>query len=112
MLSTDFFIVTTQDQFTTISENNNKIYGAVSIFNKNHIALLFVDPEMQKTGVGKILIQKCIKKCKDNYPAIRSLTVSLSPNLLSFNKNSYFKVIEEEKNENGMRFIPMEKVFN
>jgi GNAT superfamily N-acetyltransferase len=109
MLSADFFKVTTPDQFTIIAENNNKIYGVVSIFNKNHIALLFVDPDMQKTGVGKILIQKCIEKCKINYPAIRSLTVSSSPNSLSFYKNSGFKVIEEEKNENGMRFTPMEK---
>jgi GNAT superfamily N-acetyltransferase len=108
MLSIEFLKLSTPEQFTIIAEKNNTIIGILSIINKNHIALLFVETEFQKNGIGKALIHDCINRCMENNADIKSLTVSSSPNSLSFYKNISFKVIEEEKNENGMRFTPME----
>ena len=109
MLSPDFLKVMTPEQFTIVAEQNNKIYGTLSIINKSRIALLFVKSEMQGEGVGKSLIQFATQKCLENYPDMKSITVCSSPNSLTFYKNYGFVITEEEKNENGMRFIPMEK---
>ncbi|MCD4843527.1 MAG: GNAT family N-acetyltransferase [Methanosarcinales archaeon] len=109
MLSPEFLKIVTPEQFTIVAEQNDQIYGTLSIINKNHIALLFVKSEMQGEGIGKSLIQFATHKCLENNPDVKSITVSSSPNSLTFYQNFGFIIPEEEKNEKGMRIIPMEK---
>lgn len=109
MLSIDFLKETSLEKFTVVAEHNSKIFGMLSIINANHIALLFVSSEFQNLGIGKSLIQFSINKCLEKNPDLKTMTVSSTPNSLSFyDKNGFIK-IDEEQNENGMRFIPMQK---
>jgi N-acetylglutamate synthase-like GNAT family acetyltransferase len=112
MLSVDFLKDVNQDQFSIIAEYANQIIGVLSIIKVNHIALLFVKPGFQGQSVGKGLIRYGIHQCSLKHKDIKSVTVSSTPNSLTFYENIGFKIIDEEKNENGMRFIPMEKKLN
>ena len=40
-----------------VATDYKKIIGVIAIKNKNHIAMLFVDKEYQKQGIGKKLIR-------------------------------------------------------
>jgi len=111
MLSPEFLKVMTPEQFTIVAEENSQIYGTFSIINISHIALLFVKSEMQGEGIGKSLIQFATHKCLENNPDIKPITVSSSPNSLTFYQNFGFVITEEKKNEKGMQIIPMEKKF-
>lgn len=109
MLSIDFLKEVSLGKFTVVAEQNNKLFGMISIINTNHIALLFVSSEFQNLGIGKDLIQFSINKCLEKSPDLKTITVSSTPNsLLFYEKNGFIK-IDEEQNENGMRFIPMQK---
>lgn len=55
----------------------------------NHIALLFGASEFQGQGIEK-------KACTKKYP----------------DQHVRFKIIEEEKSENGMRFISLRRIIN
>lgn len=109
MLSIDFLKETSLEKFTIVAEHNSKLFGMLSIINTNHIALLFVSSEFQNLGIGKSLIQVSINKCLEKNPDLKTLTVSSTPNSLSFYEKNEFIKIDEEQNENGMRFIPMQK---
>jgi predicted GNAT family N-acyltransferase len=97
------------DQFLMVADYQNQIVGMLAIKNMSHIVLLFVDSAFQKQGIGKSLIQVALKICQDKNPDLEFITVSSSPNSLSFYKSFGFDVEAEEVNKNGMRFIPMKK---
>lgn len=99
MLSPSFFEEKNRYKFTII----------LTIISVNHIALLFVDSEFQRQGIGKNLIKTGIDMCLKEHPDLKTITVSSSPNSISFYKYVGFEIIRNEKDENGMRFIPMEK---
>jgi len=112
MLTTDFLMGTSSEKFTAVAEYIGKHVGMLSIINNNHIALLFVKPEFQGLGIGKSLIQFGIDNCLKGNPQLDNISVSSSPNSLSFYQNDGFVKNGEEQNENGMRFIPMQKYIN
>ncbi|MGA1864900.1 MAG: GNAT family N-acetyltransferase [bacterium] len=99
----------TSDQFVMVADYQNQIVGMAAIKNMNHIALLFVDSAFQKQGIGKSLIQAALKICQEKNTDLEFITVSSSPNSLSFYESLGFNIEAEEVNENGMRFIPMKK---
>lgn len=109
MLSIDFLKETNLEKFTVVAEHNSKLLGMLSIINTNHIALLFVSSEFQNLGIGKGLIQFSINECLKKSPDLKAMTVSSTPNSFSFYEKNGFIKIDEEQNENGMRFVPMQK---
>lgn len=109
MLTLEFLRETKPEKFTIVAEQEGKLVGISSIVRTCHIALLFVDSQFQGRGIGKGLIQSCISTCIEKNPGLRALTVSSTPNSVSFYENVGFVKIGEEKDENGMRFIPMQK---
>ena len=109
MLSIEFLKETNLEKFTAVAEHKSKLVGMLSIINTSHIALFFVKTEFQGLGIGKRLIQFSIDECLSNNPDLKTMTVSSTPNSLSFYENNGFIKIDEEQNENGMRFIPMQK---
>ncbi|MCP4112812.1 MAG: GNAT family N-acetyltransferase [Desulfobacteraceae bacterium] len=109
MLSPEFLSETDSEKFSIVAECNHQIVGILSMINISHIALLFVDSAFQGHGIGKKLIQTSIDGLLKKHPDITDITVSSSPNSLSFYQNAGFEIIENEKNENGMRYTPMKK---
>ena len=96
--------------FVILAKDESKIIGMLSVINENHIALIFVDPEHQRKGIGKNLIHEAIKKCQHRNPDLSAVSVSSSPNSKSFYKEAGFEVLGGESNEEGMRFTPMQKL--
>ena len=75
---------TGEDSFILVAGDRQSILGVVSVINENHIALLFVDPDHQQTGIGKNLIERAITECSNRNPALSAITVSSSPNSKAF----------------------------
>jgi len=112
MLSPEFLKERNPEKFTIVAVQKEQLIGTLSMINMSHIALLFVNSEMQGNGIGNSLIQFGINICLENHPDIKSITVSSTPNSLSFYQNIGFEIIGEETNERGMRFIPMRKMID
>lgn len=112
MLSPEFLKERSSEKFTIVAVQKDLLTGTLSMINISHIALLFVNSEMQEHGIGNSLIQFGINICLENHPDIKSITVSSTPNSLSFYQNIGFEIIGEETNEKGMRFIPMRKMID
>ena len=109
MLSVEFLKKTSSEKFSIVAEYRSQIVGILAIIAINHVALLFVDSEFQRQGVGKGLIQYGINICLVKHPDLKTITISATPNSVSFYKNDGFTTIGSEISENGIRFIPMQK---
>lgn len=109
MISIDFFKENNSEKFTIVAEHKNRLVAMMSVIQCRHIALLFVDSDYQKKGIGRQLIQFGIRKCLEYSPATNVISVSSTPNAQSFYERAGFVKKGEEKNENGMKYIPMER---
>jgi len=112
MLTPEFLKEISPDKFTIVAVQKEQLIGTLSMVNMSHIALLFVNSEMQGQGIGNSLIQFGINRCLEDYPDIKAITVNSSPNSLSFYQNIGFEIVGEETNKKGMRFIPMRKMID
>ena len=82
----------------------------LAVIDKGHIALIFVDSENQRKGVGKNLIDEAIKKCLNRNSNLSTITVSSSTNSKTFYEAIGFKAQGNEIDEDGMCFTPMQKL--
>lgn len=96
-------------QFVIVAESNGQLIGILAIRGGKHISLLFVKSEYQGQGIGKKLIRAGQDMCLEKAPGLEAITVSSSPNSISFYKSAGFKVTAGEANENGMLYITMAK---
>jgi len=109
MLSPLFLVEKKTDKLTVVSEFKGQIAGVLTVINASHIALLFVDHEFQGQGISKGLIRYGIDLSLQRCPDLDTITVSSSPNSTSFYRHTGFEAVVEEKEEDGMRFLPMGK---
>lgn len=109
MLTVDFLKAADPKKFTLVAEYEHRPVGMLTNINEGHIALLFVDSEFQGRGIGAALIRRCIDECSQKYPGLNDITVSSSPNSRLFYERLGFIEVYEEQDENGLRFIPMQK---
>ncbi len=98
------------NSFVILAKHQNKPIGMLAVINENHITLIFVDPKYQGEGIGKRLIDEATRLCIEKSPAIKAITVSASPNSISFYQTIGFEAQGEEVDEDGMRFVPMQKI--
>ena len=108
MLTVEFFNDEESNQFTIVAENQGRIVGMLTNVSTGHIALLFVDSTAQGSGVGNGLIQYYLDVCRWKFPKLRTVTVSSSPNSVSFYEKAGFDRLSEEQDDNGLRFTPMQ----
>jgi len=88
-----------------IALENDQIIGMIATRNEGkHIALLFVEKEWQRKGIGKKLCEHLIQQDKT---AI--LTVNSSPYGHEFYKRIGFVDTDTEQTVNGIRFFPMQR---
>ena len=109
MLTPSFLVKKEIDRFTVVAESVGRIVGVLTMINESHIALLFVDEEFQGNGIGKGLIEYGVDLSLKRFPGLDTITVSSSHNSISFYRSVGFKDVGEEKDEDGMRFLPMGK---
>ncbi len=83
----------------------NKIIGMIEIKNFSQISLLFVERSYQYKGIGRSLLNKAKELCRGR--SVHKITVNSSPNAVRAYQAYGFKVLGEEKEINGIRYVPM-----
>ena len=84
-----------------------RIVGMLTLREKAHISLLFVDGNCQGNGIGSALVRMAAG-CIGVENRGNVLTVHSSPRAVGFYGNLGFRVTGEEKFQDGIRFTPME----
>ena len=92
-----------------IAKDDKKIIGMICIRDYSHIAMLFVDKEFHKQGIGTKLIDKAKDYCKKY---VEEITVNSSPYAIDFYQKIGFKANGLEKTIDGITFLPMKVLIN
>ena len=83
---------------------HERMVGVIAVRSLGtHIALLFVDGEYHRNGIGKALFRTAAAECMAD-----TMTVNSSPYALGFYHKLGFRDTAAEQNVNGLRFTPME----
>lgn len=85
------------------------LIGIISLRNKEHISLLFVDEEFHKMGVGRKLVY-AMRELEKQLGGYR-LTVNASPYGVGFYHKIGFVDTNIEQVKDGIRFTPMSWIF-
>jgi GNAT superfamily N-acetyltransferase len=83
---------------------NNKIAGVIEVRDNYHICLFFVHKDLQGKGIGRKLFDeiKYTLRGKTDF-----VDVNASPNSVTVYSKLGFKIIDYQKDENGMIYTPM-----
>lgn len=80
-----------------------EVIGMLATRNKgSHIALLFVDAQWQRKGIGRKLIEVALEDCNGS-----TMTVNSAPFAHGFYKKAGFEDTDVEQLTNGIRYITM-----
>lgn len=85
------------------------LVGIISLRNKEHISLLFVDEEFHKMGIGRKLVY-AMRELEKQLGGYR-LTVNASPYGVGFYHKIGFVDTNIEQVKDGIRFTPMSWIF-
>ncbi len=89
---------------------DEKIIGAGSIRNGNHLSLLFVDGPYHRMGVGStILIRLCDYLRQE--AGERFISLKAAPYAVDFYRKLGFQAVRPEEEHSGIRVTDMVKVF-
>jgi GNAT superfamily N-acetyltransferase len=95
------------DHLLQVAESHDEIIGIIETRDHSHIALFFVEPEHQRKGIGRELLNKAVNECIASNPELTEITVNSSPNAVSAYRALGFMERDEEKTVIGIRFVPM-----
>ncbi len=90
-----------------VAMDGEKCVGMISLREKKHISLLFVDADYHGNGVGSALI-KYVSKYGVEEEGIDRLTVNAAPYAVGFYHKRGFRDLGPETVADGIRFTPME----
>lgn len=85
-----------------ICSENCTVIGMMTVRNKSHISLAFVDGEHRNTGVGKELFERICEDLPES-----SFTVNAAPPAEMFYRRLGFIPTDMERFEDGIIYIPM-----
>lgn len=91
--------------FVAVMDGN--YLGMLSLREKKHISLLFVDGDCHGNGIGKALV-KFVAGYAATEEGIDMLTVNASPYAVGFYHKMGFTDLRGETEADGIRFTPME----
>jgi len=92
-----------------IAKIGKEIIGVIEMRENTYVSLLFVDKRYQKMGVAKQLLDELIKACKQRDPEKEKIKVHASPYSIEIYKRLGFKNTDIMQEENGIKYMPMEK---
>ncbi|MCL2253204.1 MAG: GNAT family N-acetyltransferase [Lachnospiraceae bacterium] len=84
-----------------------KVVGMITLRDKAHISLLFVDEDYHFMGVGKALVAHLCRYLRDE-AGERRVTVNASPYGVDFYHRIGFTDLGAEALSDGIRYTPME----
>lgn len=89
-----------------VATEGDKYVGMLSLREKKHISLLFVDENYHRNGVATALLN-FVKQYALYEEGTDVLTVNASPYAVGFYLARGFKALSEETEADGIRFTPM-----
>ena len=90
-----------------VAIHENEIAGMITLRDKNHISLLFVDEKYHFLGVGRSLVSRLCRYLRDE-AGFRHLTVNASPYSVGFYHRIGFRDTGPEALSDGISYTPME----
>ncbi len=91
-----------------VATHLNKIVGMVSLRDKNHISLLFVDEAYHKKGIGRRLIDTIGAFSKEEYGK-EEITVNAAPYGFGFYRKVGFCSVSPLLTNGGIKYTSMKK---
>ena len=82
--------------------------GMISLRNKKHISLLFVDEGHHHRGIGRRLIENAEEYIRKEYQE-RKITVNAAPYAVGFYHQIGFEDVAPQLSKDGIIYTPMEK---
>ena len=98
------------DHYVLLAEKDVKLAGAIEIRDFGHISLLFVIRDCQRHGIARQLIAETLKIGRRAKPNLSWVSVHASPNSVMAYEALGFRAEGPEKEEHGIRYIPMRRV--
>lgn len=93
-----------------VALDGERVIGAGSIRNANHLSLLFVDEEYHHRGIGRRLLTKLCEYLKLE-EGERYMSLKAAPYAVNFYYKLGFRAVSPEEEYSGIRVTSMEKVF-
>ena len=91
---------------TLVAEHSGKLVGMLHLREPCHVAMLFVQSSLQRSGIGRGLLAAASTLAGDTDG---ELSVSSSPNAVSAYERLGFRVTGSEQCVHGIRFVPMQR---
>ena len=92
-----------------VALDQEKIIGAASVRNGNHLSLLFVDEEYHRRGIGRELLKRLCEYLKleagEEY-----MSLNAAPYAVDFYRKLGFCIVRPECEDSGIRVPTMKKV--
>ena len=92
-----------------VALDEERVIGAASVRNRNHLSLLFVDEEYHRRGVGRTLMKKMTEYLKTE-AGERYMSLKASPYAVEFYRKLGFHAVTPEEEISGIRVTGMEKI--
>ena len=93
-----------------VALDEERIIGAASVRNRNHLSLLFVDEEYHRRGIGRELMGRFCNYLK-NEAGEHFMTLKAAPYAVDFYRKIGFQDVSPEEEVGGIRVTSMEKFF-
>jgi GNAT superfamily N-acetyltransferase len=93
--------------FALLAFDCEALLGMAEVRDHAHLAMLFVSPGVQRSGVGRRLLARAIELCLESKPDLAAISVNASPNSVGAYERLGFVAVGEERTENGIRSTPM-----
>lgn len=92
-----------------VALDGERVIGAGSIRNRNHLSLLFVDEEYHHKGIGSALLAGLCDFLKNEAGEFR-MSLKAAPYAVTFYEKQGFKTVKPEEEYSGIRVTAMEKM--
>ena len=94
----------------SVADDDGGIVGVIDVRDGEHVALFFVEAARQRTGIGRGLLRHALELARPDLPEPATVTVNSSPWAVPAYERLGFRAIGPERELNGIRFMPMERV--
>lgn len=93
-----------------VALDKDRVVGAASVRNRNHLSLLFVDEAYHRQGIGRRLLE-CFCRYLRTEVGEHYMSLNAAPYAVNFYRRVGFREVRPEEEVGGIRVTSMEKYF-